>query len=110
MKPLSLRTNCSEAARISCSVAGGSKLNSVLMFLHIGTDSGSSVAAPIIAGLAWKGLSGASARRDPSHEGDQQLVESLRLVQEHGVTGEVDRFELCILDPLRHLPLRIELG
>src|SRR5882762_11761104 len=35
LNPLSLRTNCSDAARISSSVAGGSKLNSVLMFLHI---------------------------------------------------------------------------
>src|SRR5581483_5359285 len=34
-KPLTLRTNCSEAARISSSVAGGSKLKSTLMFLHI---------------------------------------------------------------------------
>jgi len=35
MKPLNLRTNCSDAARISSSVAGGSKLNSVLMLRHI---------------------------------------------------------------------------
>src|SRR5438105_6143382 len=35
LKPESLRTNCSDAARISSSVAGGSKLNSVLMFLHM---------------------------------------------------------------------------
>lgn len=35
LKPLNLRTNCNDAARISCSVAGGSKLNSVLMFLHM---------------------------------------------------------------------------
>src|SRR5438067_4346055 len=35
LNPLSFRTNCSDAARISSSVAGGSKLNSVLMFLHI---------------------------------------------------------------------------
>src|SRR5438874_721586 len=34
--PLSLRTNCSADARISSSVAGGSKLASVLIFLHIG--------------------------------------------------------------------------
>src|SRR6266705_999963 len=33
--PLSLRTNCSDDARISSSVAGGSKLASVLMFLHM---------------------------------------------------------------------------
>src|SRR5262249_19719210 len=32
VKPLSLRTNCNEASWISASVAGGSKLNSVLMF------------------------------------------------------------------------------
>src|SRR5262245_46944953 len=35
VKPLSLRTNCSDASRISSSVAGGSKLNKVLMFLHM---------------------------------------------------------------------------
>ena len=35
LNPLSFRTNCSEAARISSSVAGGSKLKSVLMFRHI---------------------------------------------------------------------------
>src|SRR5205814_2729519 len=35
LNPLSLRTNCSEAARISSSVAGGSKLKSVLIFLHM---------------------------------------------------------------------------
>jgi hypothetical protein len=33
--PLNFRTNCSADARISSSVAGGSKLDSVLMFLHI---------------------------------------------------------------------------
>ena len=33
--PLSLRTYCVAAARISSSVAGGSKLWSVLMFLHM---------------------------------------------------------------------------
>ena len=33
--PESLRTNCSAASRTSASVAGGSKLNSGLMFLHI---------------------------------------------------------------------------
>src|SRR3954462_9397842 len=36
VKPLSFRTNCSDAARISSSVAGGSKLKRVLMFRHIG--------------------------------------------------------------------------
>ena len=35
LKPLIFLTNCSAAARISASVTGGSKLNSVLMFLHI---------------------------------------------------------------------------
>ena len=35
LNPLSFRTNCSEAARISASVAGGSKLKRVLMLLHI---------------------------------------------------------------------------
>lgn len=35
LKPLSFVTNCSDAAWISSSVTGGSKLNSVLMFLHM---------------------------------------------------------------------------
>src|SRR5213082_2766731 len=39
LKPLTFLTNCSEAARISTSVTGGSKLKSVLMFLHIGVTS-----------------------------------------------------------------------
>jgi hypothetical protein len=33
--PQTLRTNCREAASISSCVAGGSKLNRVLMFLHM---------------------------------------------------------------------------
>src|SRR5688500_11142050 len=40
VNPLSLRTNCSDAARTSSSVAGGSKLNSVLMLLHMAHRSG----------------------------------------------------------------------
>src|SRR6185503_11387509 len=35
VKPLSFRTNCSEDARISSSVAGGVKLCRVLIFRHI---------------------------------------------------------------------------
>src|ERR1700722_13686824 len=35
LNPLSLRTNCSEDALISSSVAGGSKLKSVLMLRHM---------------------------------------------------------------------------
>src|SRR2546426_9576291 len=35
VKPESFLTNWSEASRISSSVAGGSKLNSVLMFRHM---------------------------------------------------------------------------
>src|SRR5438094_3157646 len=35
LKPLTLRTNCNEAARISSSVTGGAKLKRILMFLHI---------------------------------------------------------------------------
>ena len=35
LKPLIFLTNCSDAARISSSVAGGSKLNNVLIFLHM---------------------------------------------------------------------------
>jgi hypothetical protein len=36
VKPLIFRTNCSDALRTSSSVVGGSKLNSGLMFRHIG--------------------------------------------------------------------------
>src|SRR5262245_66019473 len=36
VNPLSLRTNCSADARISSSVAGGSELDMVRMFQHIG--------------------------------------------------------------------------
>src|SRR5882672_643546 len=36
VKPDTLRTNCSEAARTSASVTGGSKLNKILMLLHMG--------------------------------------------------------------------------
>jgi hypothetical protein len=35
LKPLIFRTNWSEAARISSSVTGGSKLKRVLIFLHM---------------------------------------------------------------------------
>src|SRR5271157_439881 len=35
LKPLTLRTNCNAAARISSSVTGGSKLKRILMFLHM---------------------------------------------------------------------------
>ena len=38
LNPLSFLTNCKDAARISASVAGGSKLKSVLMFLHMMRD------------------------------------------------------------------------
>jgi hypothetical protein len=34
LKPLTFRTNCNEAARVSSAVTGGSKLKRVLMFLH----------------------------------------------------------------------------
>src|SRR4029077_19313196 len=35
VKPLIFLTNCSDAARTSSSVTGGSKLKSVLIFLHM---------------------------------------------------------------------------
>src|SRR5580700_3444392 len=38
LKPLILRTNCNDAARISSAFTGGSKLNSVLIFRHIVGD------------------------------------------------------------------------
>jgi hypothetical protein len=41
LNPLSFLTNCSDAARISCSVAGGVKLKRVLMFLHTSVTSDS---------------------------------------------------------------------
>jgi hypothetical protein len=39
VNPLIFRTNCSEAARTSSSVTGGSKLNNVLIFLHMEATS-----------------------------------------------------------------------
>ena len=39
LNPLIFLTNCREASRISASVAGGWKLYSVLMFLHMGPPS-----------------------------------------------------------------------
>jgi hypothetical protein len=36
VKPLILRTNCSDAARTSSSVVGGSKLNNGRMLRHMG--------------------------------------------------------------------------
>ena len=39
LKPLTFRTNCSEAARISSSVTGGAKLKRVLIFRHISVAS-----------------------------------------------------------------------
>src|SRR5579863_897250 len=41
LKPLILRTNCSEAAWISSSVTGGSKLKRILMLRHMRITSGS---------------------------------------------------------------------
>jgi len=38
VKPEIFLTNCNEAARISSSVTGGSKLNRFFMFLHIVTS------------------------------------------------------------------------
>jgi hypothetical protein len=39
LNPLIFLTNCSEAFRISSAVTGGSKLNRILMFLHIAITS-----------------------------------------------------------------------
>src|SRR5512132_2578564 len=39
LNPVIFRTNCSDAARTSSEVTGGSKLNSVLIFLHMGKTS-----------------------------------------------------------------------
>src|SRR5437867_7030073 len=39
LNPLTFRTNCNEAARISSSVAGGAKLKRGLIFLHIWVTS-----------------------------------------------------------------------
>jgi hypothetical protein len=39
LNPLTLRTNWSEAARISSSVTGGSKLKSILILRHTGKTS-----------------------------------------------------------------------
>src|SRR5215472_13257675 len=57
LNPESLRTNCSEAARISSSVAGGSKLNSVLILRHMSA----SIAGDCIAGVSQSPASDKSA-------------------------------------------------
>ncbi len=57
LKPLSLRTNCSAAARISSSVAGGSKLKSVRMLRHMqGSYSRKVWKPPKIMRLVSKGM------------------------------------------------------
>src|SRR5438477_11531890 len=48
LNPVSLRTNCSDASRISSSVAGGSKLNSVLMFRHITRSAEAFALLPVL--------------------------------------------------------------
>jgi hypothetical protein len=45
LKPLTFRTNCNEAARISSSVTGGEKLKRIFMFRHI------SVAFDVFSGV-----------------------------------------------------------
>src|SRR5687767_9431409 len=61
--PLSLRTNCSADARISSSVAGGSKLASVLMFRHICND---------LAGDEGGNISKLSRERGPAYSLDSK--------------------------------------
>src|SRR5262249_2588384 len=45
LKPLTFRTYCSEAARISSSVTGGSKLNRILILRHTGACPHTAIAA-----------------------------------------------------------------
>ncbi len=53
VNPLIFRTNCNEAARISSSVTGGSKLNRFLMFLHIGNTYGRGSSTLTIHGILY---------------------------------------------------------
>src|SRR4030095_15511158 len=60
LKPESLRTNWSEAARISSSVAGGSKLYRVRMLRHMAVQA-RGLAAPGCAQCGWEEWAAADA-------------------------------------------------
>src|SRR5579864_3294998 len=64
VKPLSLRTNCSDASRISSSVAGGSKLKRVLMLRHMAGANRRTPACYADATCCWQ-TRRRSARSDP---------------------------------------------
>src|SRR5262245_46712771 len=89
VKPLSLRTNWNEAARISSSVAGGSKLKSVLMLRHMSR--------------VYRGDPQPSKRCDnpqgSKHGGDETtaVYETRRADRQHRREGDVERQHL-------HLP------
>src|SRR5262249_4237789 len=68
VNPDSFRTNCSAEARISSSVAGGSKLNSVRIFRHIGPSW-----APLGLGCGLRACKPALAFRDWKYR--QELVD-----------------------------------
>src|SRR5581483_10902915 len=85
LKPLSFRTNCSEAARISSSVAGGSRFNNDLMLRHMvfcvpGVASMQSSARPCSVELS---ASPARSDRDSSDDADPP----------HGAAGVAYEFD-----------------
>ena len=66
LKPESLRTNCTAEAWISSSVAGGSKLNRVLMFRHIiGSLAGTHVEARNLIWPPGSAIGGSRFRTAP---------------------------------------------
>src|SRR6185295_7927728 len=73
LKPLILRTNCSDAARISSSVTGGAKLNSGLMLLHM--SSPRTKLSPLPGTPAGRGIGVAEIDR---RRGNRQVFEGER--------------------------------
>ena len=75
-KPESLRTNCTAEARISSSVAGGSKLKSVRMLRHIGASLRPRGASPLLAGGSDR-----PGRRGPTSAASALLVYQRKLIE-----------------------------
>src|SRR5687767_10358781 len=84
--PLSLRTNCSADARISSSVAGGSKLASVLMFRHICND---------LAGNDRGDISKLSVERDAAYSLIRPFPRNPRLHFEPGCQQRPTAFDVA---------------
>ena len=87
VKPLSFRTNCSEDARISSSVAGGAKLCSVLMLRHMRISFS---AHPTAASRAFGGRG-----RRPSSRGRRSRRRAPSRARRRGRPGPAPRPARC---------------